>query len=187
MEEKKYTGHPVLAVVLLMVLLVFLGAVGYRKFEHWSHPGKTDGAVVELTGTAAHSREELDWAAEAALEEFKELEDCTLIRMWYDEEQAAPIETSRGIYRGQTQGDYRANYIVLMLEFQTGNRPLKHPYRMNSYYADGYFVLHREGESWTVVNHGVGTEPEADAPETVTPPPTPTPKPDGRFPVSEWE
>lgn len=174
MERKQVKGHPVLASVLLILLLLFLIVLVSKQWNRWHYRGRTEGAVIELPATELHTQTDMDRAADVILEWFEDMEGCTLNRLWYEEAWAAPMEEERAGYEGVSREDC----LVILMDYQTGDRPLGYPYDMNTRYPDSFVALCWEREHWRIVYQENRTEPERPSPTVVTPTPEPTKSPD---------
>ena len=173
MEKKKLSTQIALTSVLLIIMLIFLGAQAWHRYDNWRWRGRVDGAAIELAATERHSPEDLENASDAVQEWFVYFRGCTLNRLWYDEEMAAPIELEKsGIWERDA-----SDVLVLFADFQSGKKGACTPwYELNTHYEDYYFLLLRGENCWSVVDGEALTPPQTTH-EIVTPTPTPTPAP----------
>ena len=174
MEKKQTKGHPILACVLLVLMLLFLGLVGANALKKWIEHGVVACFSPELTETEAHTQRSMEQAVQTLEESFADFQDCILYDLWYEEDWAAPLEQSRA----DSYGEGRENWLFLLADMQTGRYSAPEGYWSNTRYEDYCFLLHREGGNWKLVENWPRTEPERPSPTVVTPTPEPTKSPD---------
>lgn len=120
--KKKQTGHPVLAGIVLVLMVVLLARVVRFYGEKWQYNGKADGAVVTLSACEGHSQEELEAAANAVIKGFADFRGHTLERLWYEPQAAEPLEQEWS----QACGVDPADAVVLFADMtysQPGAKP----------------------------------------------------------------
>lgn len=176
MAQNRKSGSIGCAVVLLVCLLVFLGTIGAYWYRHQQEKGKTEGADIALHATEIHTQGDLELAAEVVLETFEDYTGCTLNRLWYDGEQAAPLERELAESHAVDSSDV----LVLFADLQSGESTVYDPGNgmalvgKHTHYTEYHFALLRDENGWHISYEGTTTEPEATH-EIVTPTPAPTP------------
>lgn len=168
--KKKRTGHPVVAGIVLVLMIVLLARVVRFYGEKWRYDGKADGAVVTLPACEAHSQEELEAAANAVIDGFSDFRGHTLERLWYEPQAAAPLEQAWSEKGGIEPAD-----VVILFADMTYSQPGAEP-EIVTQKQRVQLMLFRTENGWRWDGTDEPERPEIPG-QTVTPTPEPMQSP----------
>ena len=133
-------------------LLALMGAAVVLVLAGCSSPGDVSRAAVTLGGSAEFSQAELRAASDAVLAAFHDFEDCTLVRLTYDE---GFSDRQLSLAAGSLPEGEDA--VVFTSEFWVGWNGQNNGMNPNSTYRDWTWTVTRADASapWTVTNWGV--------------------------------
>ncbi|TLG75385.1 hypothetical protein [Culicoidibacter larvae] len=105
--------------------------------------GATENTIVTLGSSVHFSETDLQAAADAVKEKFKDFKDCELTELWYDEVAAL------------TQSDGNLEKIILFSNFKTGPN-VEQTMNADSVYKNYIWFVAKDGTTgeWYVVSWG---------------------------------
>lgn len=119
--------------------------------------GKTENVQIDLGSSQKFSEAERKAAADCVLHEFLDFKGCSLLRLWYDEEESDfQVDGYMSSGRGSTNGVKRENVIVLFSDFYVNEWGASQALNRNFTYTDWNWILIRysETEAWRLDDAG---------------------------------
>ena len=138
------------SVLFLLCILLLLSGCAAPK-------GDVAQAKVSIEQSDKFQKEEIEHAAEKAMEKFEDFSGCALLRLSYDEESSDKyivgyMETGHGL----TNPVESENIIVFLADFDTSDASAKTGFKPNSTYVGFHIILVRASpeDLWTAVDWG---------------------------------
>ena len=138
----------VIMCMCLILIMLCLGSCGKNA--------ATENVEIQIGESQRFSEEEIQDAVNLVKKNFN-LTDCTLTKLWYDEEASGQIEEGylhNG--KGSINGVKPENVIVIFSEFQVGKSRENEIFEPGATYSDYNWTLIRNDKKskWTIDDQG---------------------------------
>jgi len=137
--------------ILLLSLLLLLASCSPK-------PGNSDNTELIIGPSTKYSVAEIEAAMDCVKDKFTDFQDCTLVKLWYDEEVSdRRIKSYQTTDDEETEHTPNKNIILFLSDFKTGSRAEMTMLKNYTYSDWQWFVINNpDTGEWEVAGYGFG-------------------------------